>query len=216
MIGAFLAWIAGHTEILARTAREHVTLSAAALAIAVLIGLPLGIALARSRRAARPVVAVVNTLRTIPSLALLVLMLPVLGTGAAPSIVALVLYGLPAVLLNVIAGLAAVDPGVVDAARGQGLSERQILARIELPLAAAVILAGTRTAAVQIVSAATLAVFIGGGGFGELISAGMGLLDMPQLVAGALAVALLAGAVELAFIAAERLVLGRLGPGGRA
>lgn len=211
MIGDVLAWIGTHPEIMLRTLRQHAALSAAALAIAVAVGLPLGIVLARSARAAGPVVALVNTLRTIPSLALLVLMLPVLGTGALPSTVALVLYGLPAVLLNTIAGLGDVDRDVTDAARGQGLSEPQVLGRIELPLASAVILAGVRTAAVQIVSAATLAVFIGGGGFGELISSGMALLDLPQLVAGAMSVALLAAVTEGAFAAAERLLAHRIG-----
>lgn len=211
MIAGLQAWIAGHPAILIRTAREHLTLSAVSLAIALAVALPLGIALARRPRASGPVTALVNTLRTVPSLALLVLMLPLIGTGTAPSVVALVLYGLPAILLNTIAGLAGVDRDVVEAARGQGLSEPQILGRIELPLAAAVILAGTRTGAVQIVSAATLAVFIGGGGFGELISAGMGLMDIPQLVVGALAVALLAAATEILFAAVEWAVARRVG-----
>lgn len=206
-----LGWIAAHPDLLLRTAREHATLSGASLAIAVAIALPLGIALARRPGLATPAVAVVTTLRTIPSLALLVLMLPVLGTGSAPSVVALVLYGLPAVLLNTLAAVAGVPGDVVDAARGQGLSSRQLLGRVELPLAAPVILAGIRTAAVQIVAAATLAVFIGGGGFGELISAGMSLLDVPQLVAGAAAVAAMAGAVELGFGAIERRAARRLG-----
>ncbi|WP_375461773.1 ABC transporter permease [uncultured Enterovirga sp.] len=210
-MGALAAWVSSHTDILARTAWEHLVLSGVSLAIVVAVAIPLGIALARRGRASGPVVALVNTLRTIPSLALLVVMMPVLGTGMAPSIVALALYGLPAVLLNTMSGLAGIDRDVLDAARGQGLSEPQILARIELPLAAPVILAGIRSAAVQIVSAATLAVFIGGGGFGELISAGMGLLDIPQLVIGALAVAMMAGTVEIGFGWAERGASRRLG-----
>lgn len=208
---ALLAWIQANAALVGRTTAEHVALSAAALAIVVVVAVPLGIALARSGRAAEPVLAAVNALRTIPSLALLVVMLPVLGTGMAPSIVALVLYGLPAVLLNTLTGLGGVDRDVVEAARGQGLSERQMLARVTLPLAAPVIVAGIRTAAVQIVSAATLAVFIGGGGLGELISAGMGLLEVPQLLVGSLAVAVLAGTAELGFALAERALAHRLG-----
>ena len=211
-MSALLAWLSSHLPLVTRTVGEHVWLSAVSLAIAVAVALPLGIALTRYGRAAGPAVALVNTLRTIPSLALLVIMLPVLGTGALPSIVALILYGLPAVLLNTLTGLREVDRDIVEAARGQGLSDRQILARVELPLASPVILAGIRTAAVQVVSAATLAVFIGGGGLGELISSGMGLMDMPQLIAGALLVALLAGAVELAFALVEWLVARRIGP----
>ncbi len=210
-MSALVDWILSHPDLLARTASEHVLLSAISLGLAALVALPLGIWLAGRARAAGPVLATVNALRTIPSLALLVVLLPILGTGALPSCVALVLYGLPAILLNTVTGVAGVDRDVVEAARGQGLSERQILRAIRLPLAAPVILAGLRTAAVQIVSAATLAVFIGGGGFGELISAGMGLLEIPQLVAGSLAVALLAGATELAFAGAERAVRARAG-----
>ena len=210
-MGALVDWVAGHRDILARTAGEHVTMSLAALALATCLAVPLGIALVRAHRAAGPVLALVNTLRAIPSLALLVVMLPVLGTGMVPSIAALTLYGLPAILMNTMAGLSGVDRDVVEAARGQGLSDRQILGRIELPLALPVILAGIRTAAVQIVSAATLAVFIGGGGFGELISAGMGLLEIPQLVVGAVAVAVMAGAAEIAFALAERALARRIG-----
>jgi osmoprotectant transport system permease protein len=186
-----------------------------ALAAVLVLAFPLGIALGRWTRLATPIVAVVNTLRTIPSLALLVLMLPVLGTGFLPSVVALALYGLPAVLLNTIAGIQGVDRDVVEAARGQGLSDTQILGHIEVPLALPVIVAGVRTAAVQIVSAATLAVFIGGGGLGELISAGMGLLDIPQLIVGAGAVALLAVLTEVTFGSLEWAIartIGRTGP----
>ena len=206
-----LGWIAGHTAIVARTSQEHVILSLAAIGAVLLIAIPTGIGLARQEHLATPVVAAVNALRTVPSLALLAIMLPVLGTGFLPSLVALTLYGLPAVLVNTLVGIREVDREVVEAARGQGLSERQILSRITLPLASPVIVAGIRTAAVQIVSAATLAVFIGGGGLGELISSGLGLMDMAQLMTGALLVALHAILTE-ALLAAAQFGLGyRLG-----
>jgi osmoprotectant transport system permease protein len=210
-VTALLEWIRTHPDLLWRTTSEHVVMSGVSLALAALIALPLGIRLARGGRATAPVLALVNALRTIPSLALLVIMLPLIGTGMLPSIVALVLYGLPAILLNTVTGLQGVDRDIVDAARGQGLSRRQVLRQIELPLASPVILAGIRNAAVQIVAAATLAVFVGGGGYGELISAGMGLFEFPQLIAGTLAVAALAGAAELSFGAAGRALSRRLG-----
>lgn len=206
-------WIGGHGPLLARTTQEHLVLSGTALLAVLAVALPLGIGLAEHPRAAGIATAIVNTLRTIPSLALLVLMLPVLGTGFLPSLVALALYGLPAVLLNTLVGLRGVDRTIVDAARGQGLRESQILFRVVVPLALPVMLAGIRTSAVQIISAATLAVFIGGGGFGELISAGMGLLDIPQLVVGAACVALLAVAAELGLGAGERSLARRFGTG---
>ena len=148
------------------------------------MALPLGIALTRAPGAAGFVTGIANVLRTIPSLALLVLMLPLLGTGYLPAMVALTVYGVPAILLNTYAGVRSVDADIVDAARGQGLSDRQIIRRIEIPLALPVMFAGIRTAAVQIVAAATLAAFVGGGGLGELITAGMGTLDFPSFSSG--------------------------------
>jgi osmoprotectant transport system permease protein len=199
MLGDLIGWIQTHPKIIATTGQQHLMLSGVALAAATGIGAPLGVLLTRRPAIVGLVMGTANVLRTVPSLALLVIMLPVLGTGFLPSVVALTLYGLPAVLLNTYAGVRTVDQDVIDAARGQGLSDRQLLRRIEIPLALPVIFAGIRTAAVQIVSAATLAAFIGGGGLGELITAGMGLLDIPQLLVGALAVAALAILTEALF-----------------
>lgn len=192
-------WIQANPRVFWPAIENHLWLSGVALAAVVLIALPLGLLLTRFRAAAVPVVGLVNILRTVPSLALLVIMLPLLGTGFLPSAVALTLYGLPALLMNTYTGLTEVDPDIVEAARGQGLSDAQVMARIEIPLALPVIFAGLRTAAVQIVSAATLAAFIGGGGLGELITAGMANFNFPQLIAGAVTVALLALIVELGF-----------------
>jgi osmoprotectant transport system permease protein len=196
-------WIAAHPKVFMQAANQHIVLSVTELVAAIALALPLALAIARSERAANAAIAGVNVLRTIPSLALLVIMLPFLGTGFVPAVVALTLYGLPAILINTYTGLREVDRDVVEAARGQGMTDGGIMRRIEIPLALPVIFAGVRTAAVQIVSAATLAAFIGGGGLGELITAGMGVLDMPQLVVGGLAVALLAVATELGFAGIE-------------
>jgi osmoprotectant transport system permease protein len=208
MAWAVITWIGEHPRVFWQAAVQHFALSATALAAALLVALPTALVLLRWPGASGAVIALVNVLRTIPSLALLVIMLPILGTGFPPSVVALTLYGLPAILINTYTGLRGVDPDVIEAARGQGLSARQITRRIEIPLALPVIFAGVRTAAVQIVSAATLAAFIGGGGLGELITAGMGTLDIPQLVVGGVAVAGLAFATELAFGECERLIGG--------
>ncbi len=204
------SWISAHPQTFVTALQNHLWLSAASLAAVLLIALPGGLALSRHRRWAQPAIALANILRTVPSLALLVLMLPVLGTGFLPSVVALTLYGLPALLLNTYIGVIAVDPDIVDAARGQGLSDAQLLRRIEIPLALPVIFAGIRTAAVQIVSAATLAAFIGGGGLGELITSGMANFNFPQLIAGAVAVAALAFATEIVFAGLERLATHRM------
>jgi osmoprotectant transport system permease protein len=210
-MGDLTRWIASHFPQVLRAAQEHLTLSLTALAIALAIAIPLAVALVRRPRLSGAAIGLVNTLRTIPSLALLVIMLPVLGTGFLPSVVALTIYGLPAVLLNTLVGLTGVDRDVVEAARGQGLSEGQILRRVLFPLALPVVLAGVRTGAVQIVSAATLAVFIGGGGLGELISSGLALLDMAQLLTGAILVAALAVVTEVGLGLVERLAARRAG-----
>jgi len=198
-----IGWIAAHPKVFVQAANQHIVLSVTALVAALVFALPLALAITRSERAANAAIAGVNVLRTIPSLALLVIMLPFLGTGFVPAVVALTLYGLPAILINTYTGLREVDRDIVEAARGQGMTDAGIMRRIEVPLALPVIFAGVRTAAVQIVSAATLAAFIGGGGLGELITAGMGVLDMPQLMVGGLAVALLAVATELGFAGIE-------------
>jgi len=199
-------WVGDHPKEFWEAAGQHLTLSAVALGAAIVIALPLGLLLSRWPRASGLAIGAVNVLRTIPSLALLVIMMPFLGTGFLPAVVALALYGLPAALINTYVGIREVDADVVDAAKGQGLSDRQIMRHIEIPLALPVIFAGIRTAAVQIVSAATLAAFIGGGGLGELITAGMGMLDIPQLLAGGLAVAALAFSTEIIFGLLERLL----------
>ena len=198
-----LAWLADNRQAFETAASRHLTLSATALVAALALALPLALVLVRWNRLAGAVIAAVNVLRTIPSLALLVAFLPLIGTGFLPAVIALTLYGLPAILINAYTALREVDPDVVEAGLGQGMTDRQVMRRIRLPLALPVIFAGIRTAAVQVVSAATLAAFIGGGGLGELITAGMGTLNIAQLMVGGLAVAALAMATELAFAALE-------------
>ena len=198
-----LSWLADNRPAVETATSQHLALSLTALAAAILLALPLALLLVRRPRLAGPIIAAVNVLRTIPSLALLVVTLPLLGTGFLPSVVALTLYGLPAILINTYTALSEVDPDVIEAGRGQGMTDRQILRRIQIPLSLPVIFAGIRTAAVQVVSAATLEAFIGGGGLGELIAAGMGTFNMPQLVVGGLAVAALAMATELGFALLE-------------
>jgi osmoprotectant transport system permease protein len=203
MLRDVAAWLADNSQAFDAAASRHLALSVTALMAALAIALPLAFALIRWNRLADAAIASVNVLRTIPSLALLVVTLPLLGTGFLPSVIALTLYGLPAVLINTYTALREVDADVVEAGLGQGMTDRQVMRRVKVPLALPVIFAGVRTAAVQIVSAATLAAFIGGGGLGELITAGMGTLNIPELVVGGLAVAALAVATELFFAAIE-------------
>jgi osmoprotectant transport system permease protein len=182
----------------------HVALSAAALAAAIALAIPAGIWL--SRRAGATLLAVngANVAKTIPSLAVLALMLPILGTGFLPAMVALILLAVPPILINTITAIVRVDAEVVGAARAMGMTRRQTVRRVELPLAVPGVFTGIRTAAVEVVASATLASFIGGGGLGDYITAGIALSEMSELLVGAVPVALLTIATELGFAILQR------------
>ena len=190
-----------------RLTREHVLLVAASLALATLLGVPLGLAAQRHPRAGQIILALTGVLQTIPSLALLAFLIALMGSiGTAPAIMALFLYALLPIVRNTHAGLAGVRPGLVQAGTALGFTPRQCLRHIELPLAAPVLLAGIQTAAVINVGTATMAAFVGAGGFGERITAGLALNDSAMLVAGALPAALLALLVQGGFVLIERRI----------
>lgn len=189
-----------------RALSRHLWLSGVALGISVLVGVPLGIVIARRVRLAQWVLSAVGTLRLIPSLAVLFLVLPYLGLGVRPALVALTLLALPPVLINTYAGLRGVEPRAVEAALAMGMTARQALWRVELPLALPAILAGIRIAAVETIASATLASFINGGGLGEFIQIGFALNRTSVMLVGAVPVTLLALTAELLFDRAQRSV----------
>lgn len=182
----------------------HVELSALALIIAILIAVPVALAVRNTPTGAAVAINVGNVGRAVPSLALLALALPFFGFGFTSALLALAALAVPPILINASTALREVNPGVIDAARGMGLSGRQILAGIQLPIAAPVIFAGIRTSAVQVVASATLATFIGGGGLGDLIVEGFQRGDTAILLAGALSVAVLSIITEVGFAGIER------------
>ena len=188
-----------HAAEIARLTFEHLWLTGFALLLAVAIGLPLGILLTRYERLAKPVIAIANIIQVIPSLALFGLLLPVpwLGEDAARlAILALTGYALLPILRNTYAGIRSVDPALVDVATAMGMTNRQRLLKVELPLGASVILAGIRTATVTCVGVATIAAAIGAGGLGELIFRGVASVDNGLVLAGAIPAALLALAAD--------------------
>lgn len=182
----------------------HVELSAAALGLAILIAVPLGVWLSVHPRSAQAAIAGANVGRTLPSLAVLALAMPLLGTGFAPALFALTLLALPPILINTWTAVRQVDPDVVDAARGMGMTRGEIIRSVELPLSLPVIFAGIRTAAVQVVSGAVLASYIGGGGLGDFITTGIAMMAMPQLIVGAIPATLLSIGVDRLFGALQR------------
>ena len=181
--------------LLAATGR-HVVLTATSLVAAVLLAVPLGLWLEHRRRAAEPVIRVVGVLQTIPSIALLAFMIPLLGVGVWPALVALWLYALYPIVRSTYSGVRDADPAAVHAARALGMTPRQVLRYVRMPLAAPSILAGVRTAAVITVGTATLAAFIGAGGLGEPIATGLALADTRLILSGALPAAALALVVD--------------------
>jgi osmoprotectant transport system permease protein len=189
---------------------EHLLLSAVTVTVAVLIALPIGVIFGHTGRGGFLAINVANLGRALPSLALLALMLPLalslkLGLGFWPTFLALVPLGIPPILTNSYVAVRQVDRDVVEAARGMGLRERQVLGRVELPIAAPLIIAGVRNAAVAIVATATLGALVAGGGLGRYIVDGLARQEYPRLFVGALLVALLSIAVEVGFGIFERL-----------
>lgn len=195
LIDAF-AWMYANWPSLWSAMAQHLLMSGISLGIGLALGVPLAVAVSDSRIGAALAINAVNGLRTIPSLAILAAALPILGIGLVPSVVALVVLALPPILLNTYVGLREVDRDVIEAATGMGMRRAQILWRIQMPLAASAIFAGTRMAAIQVISGATLASFIGGGGLGDIITTGIAIMDMSRLLAGAIPTVLLALGVE--------------------
>lgn len=189
-----------------RLAGEHAALVLAALVAAILVAVPLGVLLGRVPAVAEGVMQVLGVLQTIPSIALLAFMIPLLGIGALPALVALWLYALLPIVRATYTGVHHADPDAVGAAEALGTTAWQRLWWVQLPLAAPVVLAGVRTAAVITVGAATLAAFIGAGGLGEPIVTGLGLADTRLVLSGAIPAALLAVVVDLVLAGVERLV----------
>jgi osmoprotectant transport system permease protein len=211
IIGAF-GWLGdpahwqGPTGIPTRLV-EHVELSALSIVVALAIALPIALYTGHTGRGGALAVNVAGVGRAIPSYALLIVFFPIFGFGLLTPLLALVLLSIPPVLANTYVGLRGVDREVIDAARGMGMGEWQVLARVELPTALPLIIAGVRTAAVAAVATATLAALIAGGGLGRFIVDGFALQDQAMLVSGAVLVAVLAVATERLFTLAEiRLV----------
>lgn len=186
---------------------EHLYLTVVCLAISCAVALPVALVLGHLGKGGALAVNLSNIGRAVPTFAVLVLLLlsPIGTWGSWPTIIALVLFAVPPLLTNAYVGMRGVDPDVVRAARGMGMTGPQMLFGVELPLALPLILTGVRIAAVQLVATATVAALAGGGGLGRIITAGFNLASTPQVVAGAVLVALFALVVEGVFEGAQRL-----------
>ncbi|GAA4395518.1 hypothetical protein GCM10023187_02500 [Nibrella viscosa] len=205
----FITFISEQSGKLAEQTLTHLGLTGLSLLIALLMGLPLGIVISRYSRAATLVLGIAGVLQTVPSIALLGFLIPVLGIGVWPAIVALFLYALLPIIRNTFVGIREVSPTLKEAALGMGMTDWQVLTRVELPLALPVIFAGVRTAAVINVGVATLAAYIAAGGLGEFIFGGIALNNVNMILAGAIPAALLAVLVDAGLARLQRLRLAR-------
>jgi osmoprotectant transport system permease protein len=200
---------AGWWSTLMRRTGRHLELTLIALVASMLVAIPAGMAVYRSRRLARPVIYVAGALQTIPSIAMLAFMIPLFGIGGVPAVAALFLYALLPILRNTVTALFSIDPVLKTVAVGMGLTRWQRLRYVEMPLATPTILAGVKTAAVINIGTATLAAFIGAGGLGEPIVTGLALNDTSLILEGAVPAAVLAIVTELLFEAVERYAIPR-------
>lgn len=175
---------------------EQLYISAIALVLGIIVAVPLGIALTRFPKTAKVVIAIASMLQTVPSLALLALMIPLFGIGKVPAIIALFIYSLLPILRNTYIGMNDVDPILKDSAKGMGMTSVQSIMQVEIPMATPVIMAGIRLSAVYVIAWATLASYIGAGGLGDLIFNGLNLFKPDLIIGGTIPVTLLALLVD--------------------
>lgn len=201
-----MKWLSGAIEYIQENQVEfdgnlliHLKLSVVSLLIAVLIAIPIGIYAARHLKTGGRLISFFNAIRVIPSLAILVLVLPLMGMGFYPALLALTILAIPPILINTYSGIRRINHNTLEAANGMGMSRFYRLLKIELPLASSQVVAGIRLSAIEVISSATLAAFIGGGGLGTYVIMGMSMYDTSIMLAGALPVTGLALLSEMVF-----------------
>lgn len=199
-----MRWTARNWPAVLDATLQHLALVGAAMALALLVALPLGLVVARRPRLQATVLGTASVLYSLPTLAVFALLVPLLGLGFVPALLALASYAAPILLRALAAGFAALPPAVLDAATGMGLTPRQRLLRVELPLAMPALLGGLRVASVTLVSAATVAAYISAGGLGTLILTGLDQGHTEKILVGSLLVALMALALDALLGAAQR------------
>ena len=191
-----LNYFADNYHLILEKTMEHIVLAGVSVLIACLIGIPVGFMITNNKKLSDIVVNIANVIQTIPSLALFAFAMPIFGIGAKPAIFALSLYALLPIIKNTLIGIHNVSPSIIEAARGMGMSKSQIMFKVEIPLAIAVIMGGVRIATVTAIGIATIAALIGAGGLGQLIYQGISMMNYQMIMAGAISSALLALIVD--------------------
>ena len=183
---------------------EHFYISIIALLIAIVVAVPLGILLSKTTRTANVVLTIAGVLQTIPTLAVLAIMIPIFGVGKTPAIVALFIYVLLPILNNTVLGVKNIDKNVIQAGQSMGMTKMQLMKDVELPLALPLIISGIRLSSVYVISWATLASYVGAGGLGDLVFNGLNLYQPPMIISAAILVTLLALIVEFLLSLVEK------------
>lgn len=200
------AFISEYSSQILTKSGQHIYISAIALFFGIIVAVPAGIALTRANKLANPIINVVSALQTIPSLALLTLMLPIFGIGRTPAIIALFIYSLLPILRNTYLGMSNVNDEYRDVARGMGMSNMQSIFMVELPIALPTIMAGIHLSAIYVISWATLASYIGAGGLGDLIFSGLYNYQPELIFAGTIPVTIIALVVDFLLSKLERIM----------
>jgi osmoprotectant transport system permease protein len=201
-----LRYIVSHQDRFIQAVKMHAAICITVLLVSIVIAVPFGIFCAKKATFAESVMHVFNILKIIPSLAVLIAVMPILGTGFGPALLALSMHAVPTVLVNTYLGFKSVDKSVIESAEGMGLSKREILLKVELPLALPLMITGIRTCSVDVIASATLAAYIGAGGLGEFVVMGIGALNISVMLVGSLSVALLSVIVDFALSFLQRRV----------
>ncbi|NIK77056.1 osmoprotectant transport system permease protein [Paenibacillus castaneae] len=204
-----LDYLSRHYDFLLTSLLEHIFLTFVSLFIALLIALPLGYWLSGHRRVSVPVLSVLGIIYAIPSLGMFALLIPLVGLGSKPAIIALVVYSQLILVRNVISGFQAIDPSIIEAAKGMGFSAWRQFVRIELPLALPVIIGGVRIASVSVIGIATIAAWINAGGLGGILFEGLYQNSIPKMVWGTLLVSSLALSTNIILLRVEKSTLRR-------
>jgi len=203
---SILSYFVNNLRLIFKLTLEHIEVAMMAVIISTIIGVAIGIVITRIKKLVTPVIGIAGVIYTIPSLALFGMLIPFIGIGVKPAVIALILYGQLVLIRNTYVGITQIDRAVIEAGKGMGMSSWQFLGMVELPVALPVIMAGIRTAAVMNIGTATIAAYIGAGGLGWLIFRGIASVYTEQIIAGAVPVILLAIGTDYFFILLERFL----------
>lgn len=204
MIGQMTDYLSKNPNVYFTAVLTHIGISLTVVLVGILVAVPMGVLCAKCMKLSQPILGLFNALRLIPSLAILIVLMPVLGTGVFPAVFALSLLAFPAILINTAIGFTGIDPSVIEAAKGMGMSPKRLMFSVEFPLALPMIMTGIRTAVVEVIASATLAAYIGSGGLGALIIIGLSLPSTPILLIGGLSVAILSIAADVILSIAQK------------